>query len=227
MDNPPTPYSVDSLKPFFHPRSVAVVGASRDRTAVGHRIIESLQGGGFTGSIIPVNPHTDEITGLRTFPSLQAIPNPVDLAIIAVPSHLVLPVIDDCAAKHVPAVILITAGFAKTGESGASLEEQLHAKIHQHGIRLIGPNCFGIMSLDPAIRLNATYTPIIPPVGHIAFASERGGLGLAVVMAAQRMNFGMSSFVSLGNHGKTAAKQGQVLRSHSPLPSQPARPSYD
>ena len=200
MDNPPTPYSVDSLKPFFHPRSVAVVGASRDRTAVGHRIIESLQGGGFTGPIIPVNPYTDEIAGLQTFPSLQTIPNPVDLAIVAVPSHLALPIMDDCAAKHVTAVILVTAGFAETGGEGAALEQQLHTKVRQHGIRLIGPNCFGLMNLDPAIRLNATYTPIVPPAGQVAFASESGGLGLAVVMAAQRMNFGMSSFVSLGNH---------------------------
>lgn len=195
-----TVQSAESLKPFFYPRSVAVVGASRKQTAVGHRILESLRGGGFTGHIYPVNPHADDIMGLRAFPSLQAIPNPVDLALIAVPSHLVLPVIDDCAAKHIPAVILITAGFAETGESGATLEQQLHAKIRQHGIRLIGPNCFGIMNLDPAIRLNATYTPVIPPVGRIAFASESGGLGLAVVMAAQRMNFGMSNFVSLGNH---------------------------
>jgi len=190
----------ESLKPFFHPHSVAVVGASRNQAAVGHRILESLRGGGFIGLIIPVNPHADEIMGLRAFPSLQAIPNPVDLVIIAVPSHLVLPVIDDCAAKHVPAVILITAGFSETGGEGTSLEQQIHAKIRQHGIHLIGPNCFGLMNLDPAIRLNATYTPILPPAGRVAFASESGGLGLAVVMAAQRMNLGMSSFVSLGNH---------------------------
>lgn len=190
----------ESLKPFFYPHSVAVVGASRNQAAVGHRILESLRGGGFTGHIIPVNPHADEIMGLRAFPSLQAIPNPVDLAIIAVPSHLALPIMDDCAAKHVPAVILITAGFAETGGEGVTLEQQLHAKVRQHGIRLIGPNCFGLMNLDPAISLNATYTPIFPPVGRVAFASESGGLGLAVVTAAQRMNLGMSSFVSVGNH---------------------------
>ena len=86
MPAPSPPYNVESLKPFFLPRSVAVVGASRERTAVGHRILESLQKGGFTGPIIPVNPHTNDIAGLRTFPSLQAISNPVDLAIVAVPS---------------------------------------------------------------------------------------------------------------------------------------------
>jgi acetyl coenzyme A synthetase (ADP forming)-like protein len=190
----------ESLKPFFHPRSVAVVGASRERTAIGHRIIESLQGGGFQGSIIPVNPHAAEIAGLRTFPSLSAIPGPVDLAVISVPSQLVLTVIDDCAAKHVPAVVLITAGFAETGDSGSWLEEELRAKVRRHGIRLIGPNCFGLMSLDRTIRLNATYTPVFPSPGHVSIASESGGLGTAVIMAAQRVNLGISSFVSVGNH---------------------------
>jgi acetyl coenzyme A synthetase (ADP forming)-like protein len=200
MSAPSQPYHVESLKPFFHPRSVAVVGASRERTAIGHRIIESLQGGGFTGSIFPVNPHADGIAGLRTFPSLRAIPDPVDLAVIALPSHLVLTAIDDCAAKHVPAVILITAGFAETGETGSQLEAQLRATVRRHGIRLIGPNCFGLMNLHRTVRLNATYTPVFPPPGHVSIASESGGLGTAVVMAAQRVNLGISSFVSVGNH---------------------------
>jgi acetyl coenzyme A synthetase (ADP forming)-like protein len=191
---------VESLKPFFYPRYVAVVGASREQTAIGHRILESVRGGSYTGSIIPVNPQAGEIAGLRTFPSLLAVPGPVDLAIIAVPSHLVLSVIDDCAAKQVPAVVLIAAGFAETGGSGTYLEQQLGAKVRQHGMRLIGPNCFGLMNLDPAVRLNATYTPIVPPAGRVALASESGGLGLAVVMAAQRLNLGISSFVSVGNH---------------------------
>ncbi|HSB44317.1 MAG TPA: acetate--CoA ligase family protein [Nitrospira sp.] len=193
-------YGVESLKPFFYPRRVAVVGASRERTGVGHRILETLQGSGFTGSIIPVNPHANEIAGLHAYPSLSAIPDPVDLAVIAVPPHLVLSIIDDCAAKQVRAVVLITAGFAETGGSGTSLEQQLHVKVRQYGIRLIGPNCFGLMNLDPAVRLNATYTPAFPTTGRVAFASESGGLGLAVVTAARRIHLGLSSFVSVGNH---------------------------
>ncbi|MBM4125850.1 MAG: GNAT family N-acetyltransferase, partial [Nitrospira sp.] len=191
---------VESLKPFFQPRSVAVVGVSRQKGAIGHRVLESLQGGGFTGSIIPVNPHATEIAGLRTFPTLTAIPDPVDLAIITVPAQLVLTVIDDCAAKQVPAAILITAGFAETDESGAWLEQQLHAKVSRYGIRLIGPNCFGVMNLDRTIRLNATYTPVFPPAGHVSIASESGGVATAVIMAAQRLNLGVSNFVSVGNH---------------------------
>ncbi len=191
---------IESLKPFFQPRSVAVVGASREETSIGLRLLESLQGSHFAGSIIPVNPHTTEIAGLRTFPSLREIPSQVDLAVIAVPASLVLSIIDDCTAKRVPAAILITAGFAETGGNGIALEEQLREKVRRHGIRLIGPNCFGLMNLDPSVRLNATYTPLLPPAGHVAIASESGGLGLAVVMAAQRLNLGISSFVSVGNH---------------------------
>ena len=192
--------TANSLTPFFHPRTVAVIGASRNRTNIGHRLLESLQGSRFAGTIIPVNPHATEIAGLPVFHSLRSIPGPVDLALIAVPPNAVIDVIDDCAAKQVPAAILITAGFAETGESGTSLEQQLRAKVRQHGIRLIGPNCFGLMNLDPAVRLNATYTPIFPPAGRVAVASESGGLGLAVVMAASRLNLGLSSFVSVGNH---------------------------
>jgi acetyl coenzyme A synthetase (ADP forming)-like protein len=192
--------SADSLKPFFHPRTVAVIGASRNRTNIGYRLLESLQGSRFAGTIIPVNPQATEIAGLPVFPSLRSIPGPVDLALIAVPPNAVLDVIDDCAAKQVPAAILITAGFAETGTLGISLEQQLREKVRQHGIRLIGPNCFGVMNLDPAVRLNATYTPIFPPAGRVAIASESGGLGLAVVMAASRLNLGLSSFVSVGNH---------------------------
>lgn len=200
MPHSPHHSVVESLKPFFQPRSVAVIGASRNNTHIGYRLLESLQEGRFAGTILPVNPQATEIAGLPAFPSLRSIPGPVDLAIIAVPPNAVLDVIDDCAAKNVPAVILITAGFAETGGSGTSLEQQLREKVLQHGIRLIGPNCFGLMNLDPTVRLNATYTPIFPPAGRVAIASESGGLGLAVVMAAQRVSLGLSSFVSVGNH---------------------------
>src|SRR5512147_533048 len=185
---------INSLKPFFYPRHVAVVGASRKPTGIGHRIIQSLREGGFAGSIVPVNPHATEIAALRAFPSLRAVPDPVDLAIVAVPANAVLAVIDDCAAKQIPAVVLITAGFAETGGSGLSLEEQLCARVRRHGIRLIGPNCFGLMNLDPAVCLNATYTPMFPPAGRVALASESGGVGLAVVTAARRLHLGLSSF---------------------------------
>src|SRR5512147_518207 len=198
-DSSPKP-PAESLKPFFHPRTVAVIGASRDRTSIGYRLLESLQGSRFAGTIIPINPHATEIAGFQVVPSLATISGPVDLALIAVPPNAVLDVIDDCAAKQVPAAVLITAGFAETGGSGTSLEQQLRETVRQHGIRLIGPNCFGLMNLDPAVNLNATYTPAFPTTGRVAFASESGGLGLAVVTAARRIHLGLSSFVSVGNH---------------------------
>lgn len=194
------PSAVRSLKPFFRPRTVAVVGASRESNGIGHRILESLRGSGFAGSLFPINPHATAIAGLPAYPSLTAVPGPVDLAVIAVPPAVVPTVIDDCIVKQVPAVILITAGFAETGASGTSLERQLLEKIRRHPVRLIGPNCFGLMNPDPAVNLNATYTPAFPPAGRVAFASESGGLGLAVVTAARRLNLGLSGFVSLGNH---------------------------
>jgi acetyl coenzyme A synthetase (ADP forming)-like protein len=189
-----------SLLPFFRPKSVAVVGASRDPLSIGYRLVECLQGSRFAGTIVPVNPHAGEIAGLRAAPSLRAVSGPVDLAVIAVPPAAVLGVIDECAAKRVPAVILITAGFAEMGEEGTSLERELKEKIQRHGIRLIGPNCLGVMNLDPSVRLNATFTPSFPPAGRVAMASESGGLGLVMVTAAGRLRLGLSSFVSLGNH---------------------------
>ncbi|MCA1957596.1 MAG: acetate--CoA ligase family protein [Nitrospira sp.] len=190
----------ESLKPFFFPRRIAVVGASREKGSIGARVLDCLRSGGFSGSIIPVNPHADVIDGLPAVPSLLAIPNPIDLAVIAVPAHLALSVIDKCAARLVPAVIMIAAGFAETGERGAGIEQELRTKIQQHGLRLIGPNCFGVMNLDPTIRLNATYTPVLPPFGPVSIASDSGGIGATVIMAAQRLNIGISTYVSLGNH---------------------------
>jgi acyl-CoA synthetase (NDP forming) len=189
-----------SLRPFFHPRSVAVGGASRDPASIGYRLIESLQGSRFAGTIIPVNPHAAEIAGLRAAPSLRDIPGGIDLAVIAVPADVVLGIVDECAAKKIPAVVLITAGFAETGAGGGSLEARLREKVRRHGIRLIGPNCFGLMNTDPSVRLNATYTPAFPPPGRVAIASESGGLGIAIVTAARRLNLGVSAFVSIGNH---------------------------
>lgn len=190
----------DSLTPLFRPRAVAVIGASRDKLAIGYRLLECLQGGGYKGTIIPVNPHATELAGLKAVPTIEAIATPVDLAIIAVPPEAVLSVIDQCGAKRIPAAILITAGFSETGFAGASLQQALRERIRRYGIRLIGPNCMGVMNVDPEIRLNATFTPVVPPPGRVGFASESGGFGLAVVMAAPRVHLGLSTFVSVGNH---------------------------
>ena len=190
-----------SLHPFFHPRAVAVIGASRDPRSIGYRLVGALTGNRFHGAIYPVNPRAAEIAGLPVYPSLAAVPGSVDLAIIAVPRDLVLAMVDECAAKGVRAIVVITAGFAETGAEGKQLQDRLVEKVRQQGMRMIGPNCFGLLNTDPAVCLNATFTSTFPPPGRVAMSSQSGALGLAILAAAQRLQLGISSFVSVGNKG--------------------------
>ncbi len=189
-----------SLRPFFHPRSVAVIGASRDPKSIGYRIVQALSANHFHGAIYPVNPKATTIAALNAFPSLAAIPEAVDLAVIVVPRDAVLPVLNDCAGKGVGSVIVISSGFAETGAEGKQAQNRLLEAVRQQGMRMIGPNCFGLLNTDPAIRLNATFTSAFPPSGRMAMASQSGALGLAILAAAHRLQLGVSSFVSLGNN---------------------------
>jgi acetyl coenzyme A synthetase (ADP forming)-like protein len=197
--------TVASLRPFFRPRGVAVIGASRKPESIGFRLLDSLIQGGFPGPIYPVNPQAKEIHGLQAYPSVRDLPDPVDLGVIAVPRDAVLGVVDDCAARGIRAVIVVSAGFAETGPEGAELQRQLLARVRSHGMRLIGPNCLGMVSTDPAAPLNATFVPGLPPAGHVAMSSHSGGLGLAVLAWAGRMGLGISSFVSVGNRADVSS----------------------
>ncbi len=188
-----------SLRPFFHPRAVAVVGASRDRASIGYRLLECLVGNHFQGPIYPVNPSATCIGDLRAYPSVRDLPEPVDLAVIAVPRQAVPAVVEDCAARGVRALVVITAGFAEVGPEGRELQKQLAAQVRGHGMRLIGPNCMGLLNTDPAVKLNATFVPVFPPPGRVAMLSQSGALGLAILAAAQRFQLGFSTFVSVGN----------------------------
>jgi acetate---CoA ligase (ADP-forming) len=188
-----------SLRPFFYPQSVAVIGASRDPKSIGFRLLEALITARFQGAVYPVNPKATEIAGLDVYPSLQSVPRPVDLAVIAVPSEKVLPVVEDCASVGVRALVVITSGFAEVGPEGSALQRQLVEKVRQHGMRMIGPNCFGILNTDPSVRLNATFTSLFPPSGRVAMSSQSGAIGLATLGGAQRFHVGISSFVSVGN----------------------------
>jgi acetate---CoA ligase (ADP-forming) len=191
--------TVASLRPFFQPNSVAVVGASRNPSSIGFRILECLALNGFKGSIYPVNPNVTELRGLRTYPTVRELPESVDLAVIAVPRDAVLGVLDDCAARGVRAVITITAGFAEVNAEGRELQQRLTEKVRGHGMRMIGPNCLGLINTDPSISLNASFSPVFPPPGRIAMSSQSGALGLAVLAAAKRFGLGLSTFVSVGN----------------------------
>ncbi len=188
-----------SMRPFFMPSAVAVVGASRDPSSIGGRLLDALVANGFRGPIYPVNPRAANIGTLRVYPSVRAVPGPVDLAVISVPRQAILNVVDDCAARGVRALIVITAGFAEIGAEGKEVQQKLLEKIRGYGMRMVGPNCLGLMNTDPAVCLNASFAPEFPPPGRIAFSSQSGALGLAIINLARQRSLGLSKFVSIGN----------------------------
>jgi acetyl coenzyme A synthetase (ADP forming)-like protein len=191
--------TVASLRPFFRPRAVTVIGASRNPTSIGYRLLDALVRNNFQGPIYPVNPKASEICGLRSYPSVRALPEEVDLAVIAVPRDAVLDVLDDCATRGVRAAVIISAGFAEVNVDGQELQRRLIEKARGYGMRVIGPNCLGLLNTDPAVKLNALFSPIFPPPGRIAMSSQSGALGLAILAAAKQFGLGLSTFVSVGN----------------------------
>ena len=191
--------TVASMLPFFRPNGVAVVGASRDPSSVGRRVLSALASGGFRGPVYPVNPKAAEIAGVPCYPSVRDLPEPVDLAVIAVPARAVAGVVDDCAARGVRALVVISAGFAELGGEGVALQKALVEKARGHGMRLVGPNCLGLLNADPDVRLNASFSPVFPPAGRVAMSSQSGAIGLAALAAAGRYGLGFSTFVSVGN----------------------------
>ena len=188
-----------SMRWFFEPKTVAVIGANRGRGRIGSEILHNLRETGFAGTLVAVHPQADTIDGIPAYSTVTAIPGSVDLAVIAVPAAHVASVLDDCIAKGVKAVVVISAGFAETGGPGKILETALLEKIRAAGIRMIGPNCMGIINTDPDVQLNATFSPVYPPPGRVAFSTQSGALGLAILEYVKRLNLGISSFASIGN----------------------------
>ncbi|MDH4066154.1 MAG: CoA-binding protein, partial [Acidobacteriota bacterium] len=187
------------LDALFHPRAVAVIGASRDRRSVGGSILHNLLTFEFQGQVFPVNPTASVVHSLKCYPTVEAIPDPVDLAVIAVPKPHVLSVLESCGRKGVGAVVLITAGFKETGEAGRALERDVVRMARHYGIRLVGPNCMGIINMDPAVRLQASFSANEPLPGPVAFSSQSGALGEAILALMRERGLGLSTFVSLGN----------------------------
>jgi acetate---CoA ligase (ADP-forming) len=185
------------LTPFFDPRSVAVIGASRDPSKVGGSVVANLRAAGFEGRIVPVNPRADVVQGLPATPSLLSVDGPVDLAVIAVAAPAVLPALKECVAKGVGGAVVISAGFREAGEAGRAREAELRAWLATQSIRVLGPNCLGW--IRPSCRLNATFAPGMPPVGGIAFVSHSGALATAILDWARDHRLGFSLFASLGN----------------------------
>lgn len=197
MDRPAASTDRD-LSAIFAPRSVAVIGASRDPRKVGHAIFQNILKD-FQGVVYPVNPKAQAISAVRTYPSVADIPDPVDLAIVVVPARDVRAVLEECGRKAVRGVVVISAGFREAGPEGRRREDEVKAAIRTHSFALVGPNCLGVLNTDPQVRLNATFARAMPEAGNIAFLSQSGALTTAVLDYARARGIGFSKVVSLGN----------------------------
>lgn len=184
---------------FLRPGSVAVIGASPKRATVGGAILRNLRSQGFTGRLYAVNRRVHTIAGRRAYDSIAEVPKPVDLAVIAVPAEQVAAVARECAAAGTRALLVISAGFSEVGAEGAVRQSELVEVCREAGMRLIGPNCLGVLNTSAEVRLDATFAERMPPPGPIGFLSQSGGLGIAIIEAANRLGLGLSSFVSVGN----------------------------
>jgi acetyltransferase len=167
--------------------------------SIGREILHQLIEFEYRGMLFPVNPHADFIHSMKAYPSVSSIPDQVDLAIIVVPREAVPEVVEDCGKKGVKGLVVITAGFSETGEEGRRMEAKLSERIRGYGMRMIGPNCMGLINTDPAVHMDSTFAPTLPMTGRIAFMSQSGALGFAILNIAQQLDIGFSYFVSLGN----------------------------
>jgi acetyltransferase len=188
-----------SLDALFRPRSIAVVGASRQPRTIGNSLLANLVGHGFTGPAFPVNPAATSVCSVKCYADVEAIPDPVDLAVIAVPAAHVLGVVEGCARKGVRAVCVISAGFREVGAEGARLQDQVRDVCRRHGMRMLGPNCMGLMNAEMDVRMNATFATTFPRPGQVSFLSQSGAMGVAVLDLAEDIGLGMRMFASLGN----------------------------
>jgi acetyl coenzyme A synthetase (ADP forming)-like protein len=185
-----------SVGRLLTPGSVAVIGASRDPATVGHQVLRNLLAGGFAGPVYPVNPSAAHVASVKAYPSVLDVPGAVDLAVIAVPAAAVPHVVEQCARKGVNALVVLSAGFGEVA-GGAAAQDELRDLARRNGMRMVGPNCIGVV--NTAIGLNATFSPYAPRPGRIAMQSQSGALGIAILERSARMGLGVSSFVSVGN----------------------------
>ena len=191
--------TLSSLRSLLKPQSIALIGASRHPGTIGYILLQCLIQNGFSGKIYPVNPNIDSLMSLKTYPSVLDIPGEVDMAVIAVPAKLVVKVADECGHKGVHTIVVISDGFREIGPEGASREKELRNVALGHGMRIVGPNCMGVINTNPTVRMNATFSPVYPPAGNVAFLSQSGAMGLVVLEYASNLDIGISSFVSVGN----------------------------
>lgn len=188
-----------NLAKILYPNTVAVVGASTKETSVGRAVFSNILKSNFQGVVYPVNPKAKSILSIRTYPSVLAIDDEIDLVVIITPRESVPDVLEECGKKNVHGAVIITAGFKEIGEDGKALEEKVLQAAKKHNISLIGPNCLGVINTSPKISLNASFAGTIPKRGSVAFISQSGAVGVAALEYAQKEDFGFSKFVSIGN----------------------------
>jgi acyl-CoA synthetase (NDP forming)/RimJ/RimL family protein N-acetyltransferase len=188
-----------SMQRFFVARSVAVIGASRRQDTIGATLVRNLVLGDYAGRIYVVNPAAEAVAGMPAYMSVQQIPDPVDLAIVAVPADVVEDVVLDCAAKGVHGLVVISSGFAETGEEGRRRQRRLVGLARSYGLRLVGPNCLGVINTASTVSLNASLAPKMPQRGRVGFFCQSGALGVAILETVDRRGLGLSTFVSAGN----------------------------
>lgn len=187
------------LDAIMRPKSIAVVGASTKSGTVGNEIICKLLEYNFAGDLYPVNPKADVINGLKAYKSVLDIPGSVDLAVVVVARDFVLNVIDQCGEKGIKGIVVISAGFKETGHEGAELEQKLVEKIRSYGMRMVGPNCLGVINTEKGVSMDASFADALPIPGVTAFTSQSGALGAAILNISKDFNVGLSQFVSIGN----------------------------
>ena len=194
------------LDHILKPRAVAVVGASTRPHTIGNDLLKRLLEYGFKGHIYPVNPKGGEIEGLRAYTSVSELPDGVDLAVIVVNAKFVLSTVDECAARGIKGLVVISAGFKETGGEGRELEEALAAKIRANGMRMVGPNCLGVVNTNPNVRLDACFAESLPVAGDIGFVSQSGALGGGILNILKDLNVGFAQFISIGNQADVNAE---------------------
>ncbi len=188
-----------SMRRLLAPTSIAVIGAGRRPNTIGHELFRNLLAGNFNGPVYPVNPSASSVASVRAYPSILKVPDQVDVAVITVPAADVLAVVEQCAQKAVRGLVVITAGFAEIGGEHVSTEHELVEIVRRYGMRMVGPNCMGLINTSPAVQMNATFAPFAAPAGRVGFLSQSGGLGIELLGRASELGLGISTFVSVGN----------------------------
>lgn len=190
---------MSELEALLTPRSIAVIGASRSPATIGWQILDNLLRHGYTGAVYPVNPGAPSVHSIRAYASVEEIPDEVEMAVIVVPKQHVCAVAEACGRKGVRALVVISAGFREVRGEGVEREEALKEIARRHGMRLVGPNCMGVLNTAPAVSMNATFAPTMPPPGPVAFMSQSGAMGVTILDYAAEYGIGISQFVSVGN----------------------------